>query len=90
MKMKKTTSLLIHAKKRVLERYGIILYKDDLNHLVRMIQDGRGKFLEKESVRKTLWELKYKGTKFRVVYDKDRKAIITFLPREQQCPETTI
>lgn len=45
-----------------------------------MIQNGNGIFIEKQSNRVTVWDLSLNSSVYRVVYDKDRKRIVTVLP----------
>jgi hypothetical protein len=79
MKTAKAKALRIHTKRRAYARLGIVLTDQDLNGIVRDIQKGRGTCLEKQSNRRSVWEVKVKDRLCRVVYDKYRKTIITLL-----------
>jgi hypothetical protein len=70
----------IHAKRRALERYNLGLNREQLNELTQMIQQGKSRFLEKQSLRVSIHELQAFDRTLYVVYDKNRKTIITFLP----------
>jgi len=41
-------------------------------------------FVERQSHRITVWDLNFKGKEVRVVYDNQRKSIVTFLPPKDQ------
>jgi hypothetical protein len=72
----------IHAKKRAFERYGIVLNRPVLNGIIQDIQNNRATFIEKQSNAKSFWFVMVGEQKCRVVYDKNRKTISTFLPLE--------
>lgn len=71
-----------HARNRALERYGIDLSGQDYEEIIKLIQDDKrpAKVLFKESNRLTHFEVRWRGHKLKVVYDKQRKSIATFLP----------
>jgi hypothetical protein len=69
-----------HAKIRALERYAIGLTNQGLDQAVKMIQKGKATFIERQSLRVTVWEMDIDGKRVRVVYDKLRKNLATFLP----------
>ncbi len=73
-----------HAKRRASERYNLSINRHDQHEMVRMIQVGPGpnvRFVEKQSLRVSLWEIFFKDQWCKVVYDCQRKTIVTFLPR---------
>ena len=80
--MNKSRAQRSHAKRRFYERFGILLNRKDRQNLINQIQGNRAKFVEKESNRVSLWDVMVKGKIIRVVYDKDRKNIVTALPQE--------
>lgn len=65
-----------HFYKRSLERVGVLLNEKEL---VRKIQNHELEFIEKQSNRKTVYRLEYLDKTYRIIYDKDRKQIITIL-----------
>lgn len=74
-----------HFYKRSLERVGVLLNEKEL---VRKIQNQELEFIERQSNRKTVYRLEYLGKFYRIVYDKDRKQIITILYEiGEQCKE---
>lgn len=76
----KARALLRHAKRRANTRYGLDLTNNDLQEIVRLIKQQKAKFIERQSLRVTHWEVEYKGETLRAVYDKRRSQIVTFLP----------
>lgn len=85
----KASAQYLHAKKRALERYGVVLDKESYLALCKEIQDGKHEYLGKQSLRLTVWKIAIKriddtGTEWvtsaNVVYDKTRHRIVTFLP----------
>ncbi len=71
-----------HFQKRSLERVGVLLNEKEL---VRKIQNHELEFVERQSNRKTVFRLKYLDKTYRIVYDKQRKQIITILYEVGQC-----
>jgi hypothetical protein len=69
-----------HARRRFRERYGIVLNEHQYKYLSQQISDNRAKFIEKQSNRVSVFELKYENQVVRVVYDKQTKQIVTVLP----------
>jgi hypothetical protein len=86
-KRTKADAQRIHAERRCFERYGAHL--TDVMHeaLVRQIQRGDAKLLEKQSLRLSLYRVSWEGEPMRVVYDRNRKTLVTFLPLEAQANE---
>jgi len=71
-----------HAKRRLRERYQIGVGHAGLQEMISMIQRGEGVFIEKMSIRVSMWDVRFGGKTVRCLYDKDRKMIITALPQE--------
>lgn len=78
----KADAQIHHALQRAKERYSINLSIDDYLDLVRQIQAGHAKFVERQSNRITLFEIRIRNFTVVVVYDKKRHVIVTFLPPE--------
>lgn len=73
-----------HARKRALSRYGVDLTRNAQELIIYAIQSGNPKlalFLEKESTRLSRWMVCYEGRFMPVIYDNQRKTIVTVLPR---------
>lgn len=79
---KKSVNQRVHAKRRASERYGLIINKEMLKECIAMIQNNKAKFLCKTSRTRSLFELTIQGKCVKVVYDKIRKNIATFLPEK--------
>jgi hypothetical protein len=76
----KSLSEYIHASKRAKERYDLELTPELENRFVNKIKKGRGEFVKRYSTNRTEWRLLHEGFYYRVIYDKLRKRIVTFLP----------
>lgn len=81
-KITKSTAQRLHAKRRAKQRYGLELKREDLAAIARQIQSGHSTCVAKQSVRVTIHRLEWQGTYFEVVYDRERKNVVTFLPLE--------
>jgi hypothetical protein len=79
-----------HAKRRALERYGLGLGRSDIAEVVKKIQAGEAVFVEKQSGRVSVWDVEVGGKTARVVYDKLRKNIATFLPSAGEPPRVDL
>lgn len=72
-----------HAKRRAADRFGLKLHDHEYVGMVKQIQEGRDLvFLEKQSNRVSFFALKKDGLWLPVIYDKERKTIVTVLPTE--------
>lgn len=70
----------MHAQRRAWERYGLAIDRGLYRHLIKIIQAGNSTFLQKQTNRVSVHEVLYQDVTYRVVYDKSRKTIVTFLP----------
>jgi len=83
--MKKTKTLFLHAQRRLGERYGLHLTKQKQEAICNKIRSGDSVFVFKQSNRVAIHDVEYHGVLLRVVYDKERHQIVTFLfPHEQK------
>ncbi len=82
-KLDHKTAMSAHAKRRIAERYGVIMTSDDLKNVVRMIQAGECIHLERISHRLSKHKITIRDKDFIVVYDRNRHCVVTFLPREE-------
>ena len=80
--MTKKISEEIHAKKRALERYDLNLTPELLGYFRGHIKKNKGRFIERQSRRVTIWEVDKDGVTYKVAYDSKRHTIISFLPPE--------
>lgn len=80
----KKAALNKHAKKRAVERFGVKLNRDDIFNLVSKIRANTKEvtFVKTLTNRVTAWKVDLPGNNEQAIalYDKNRKAIITFLP----------
>lgn len=68
-----------HAKERFIERCGINIGKKGLTFIKKRIQQEQGVFVKKNSNRISVWDVLYLNETYRVLYDKQRKSIVTVL-----------
>jgi hypothetical protein len=85
--MNKGQSQALHSRKRCLERCGIRLDEENYSYILKAIHGEEVKgltvnFKVKQSARVEHYTVKFqhKEEPFNIVYDRDRDAIITFLP----------
>lgn len=83
----KSTNQKRHARRRAAERYDLDLHQDAQQKIIRAIQGGEAKFIRRQSLRVTVWEVEFEGRKLPVVYDRKRKTIATVLPVAALEPE---
>jgi len=76
-----------HAKQRAAERYGLELNRKDLADMSRDIKCGKASLIEQTSNRVGVYLLYKDGRMFKVVYDKKRDTIVTFLPHGNNVKE---
>ena len=73
----------IHCKMRFMERYGIEFSRNMRREFERLIQSFQTNLIRKQSNRVSIHDILYEGRVFRVVYDRNRKTVVTVLPEEQ-------
>ena len=75
-----------HFKRRVQQRYGVTIDKRLYRDIIERIQRGEAVPIEKQSLRLTVFgvtiEAEGEVVDMRVVYDRDRKTLVTVLPKE--------
>ena len=71
----------IHVKRRLKERFGIEVNRNDLSFIIAMIQNNSKDvtFIGKESNRVSLFDVFFNHQVIRFAYDKIRKELITAL-----------
>ena len=89
--MNKKQASRIHAKVRADERYGIGMNDVNRNKFVEVIQGNSSAFVERQTNTKSIHYILFsKGHILdcaKVIYDKKRQEIVTFLPRDKKCSE---
>ena len=68
-----------HAARRAQERFGVEPTEESLRRIIQDIQGGRARFVKRTSLRCTVWETEFLGIPARVVYDTQRKQVVTFI-----------
>jgi len=83
-KKKKAQAMKEHARKRAMERYGMELTEPLYNEFCNWIKTGdpRAVFLEKQSLRVSLWAFRHKEQWLPIIYDKVRHTLVSVLPQE--------
>ena len=80
----------VHAKRRANQRYGLELTTAEVESIVRKIQTSAAKPIRKISNQITEFEVTLKEEICRVVYDRRRHSIMTFLPPANQGATTEL
>lgn len=73
-----------HCSRRFCERFGIYLDNNTQHKIIQQIQKGKAKFVERQSLRITVFEIEIEGELVKIVYDKIRKTIVTALYPERE------
>lgn len=71
-----------HAVQRAWERYGINLTNRDIGSIIYQVMDGRAEKVRQDSGRTAIYDVVVQGQVCRIVYNRARKFIVTFLPRD--------
>ncbi len=69
-----------HATLRAAERYGLVYDRDLRAQLLAAIRHGDSIVVERQSNRVRVHDISFDGRTVRVVYDRERREIVTFLP----------
>lgn len=68
-----------HARRRFRERTGLNFSEKKERAFISKIQNNEAQLLENQSQRVGLYKVNYEGTDYKVVYDRNRKVIVTVL-----------
>lgn len=68
-----------HAKKRFRQRHRVKFSSAALTEMARLVKQGKGELLEKQSRHRGLWNIRFRGGLYKVIYDSNTKAIVTVL-----------
>lgn len=80
-KRKKERDILRHVRRSFRVRWDIDLTDELHRQFVQQINKGRCRLIEKQSNRISVWGLVYNDEEMSVVYDKQRKMLVTVLPK---------
>jgi hypothetical protein len=69
-----------HAKKRLRQRYGINAGSKFLSQMISMIRSQKAVLIRRQSLRVSLYWVTINDVRYKVVYDRKRKMIVTALP----------
>lgn len=72
----------LHARARARERYGLFLKWEDVDRMVRAIQQREAVLVQRTCRRLSVWDVPHSGRTCRVVYDRRFRNLVTFLPRD--------
>lgn len=75
----KTYAQREHFKKRLFERFGLTINRYKYKEIVDKIQNNQAKRIETQSRRLTLYLVEIQGIPVKVVYDHQRKTVVTAL-----------
>jgi len=76
----KSKAQRIHAKRRCAQRYGVPLSDQLQDELIGKIQSGQATIVHKQSHRVSIFDVAHGDRTLRVVYDRNTKQLVTFLP----------
>ena len=82
--MNKKKALKINARRRFQERHGLQFTKemeDEIKHKIRTNTDAT--FIRSISNARKEWEVSIDGKIIRIIYDRNRKQIVTALPSNE-------
>lgn len=82
--MNHATAQYFHAKRRARERLGMRYTPELAKHLVSLIQNRKLEFVERESGQRSKYRFWFNDQDWFVIYDKNTKSIVTFLPTNQE------
>lgn len=80
--MNKKQSQKAHARRRIEQRYGVSINRHKMRDFVLKIQNNDCVHVETQSNRVTVKKVLFEGTEYKVVYDKNRHVVVTFLPND--------
>lgn len=69
-----------HTKLRLAERYGLLATSADIFEMAKLIAHGQATLVARQNRHVGHWLLNYRGQQLRLVFDRQRRSIITALP----------
>ncbi len=69
-----------HTKLRLAERYGLRVTSAEIFRMAKLIAHGHAQLIDRQSKHVARWALPYQGQTLRLVFDAQRRSIITALP----------
>lgn len=80
MESGKRNAQSVHARRRLAQRYGRYMSRSRYEGLVRRVLAGDCVFLERQTHRTSLAAVREGGEWLPLVWDRQRRAVVTFLP----------
>jgi hypothetical protein len=77
----KTDCQRLHAKRRFAQRTHVRFGPRVEQLIINQIRQGLAVLVKKQSLRVRVYDVEHEGEKLRVVYDRNRKTIVTVLPK---------
>jgi hypothetical protein len=71
-----------HTRLRLAQRYGLTVTSADIFRMAKLIAHGHATLIDRQSRHVARWELVYEGVPLRLVFDAQRRSIITALPTQ--------
>jgi len=88
MGFNKKRKLQRHARRRCQQRYGVSLTEERRRRILRDIENGAARLVERQSRRVSVWWVQLaEAVEAPVVYDGERQEIVTVLPKQPNAPE---
>lgn len=84
MRRKKSKDQKRHFNCRMYQRYGLILSDGEYKNIVSLIRKGRATLVERQSLRIGIFDVRIRDKKYRVVYDRKRKTLVTVFPGSEE------
>lgn len=69
-----------HTRQRLKERYGLDITSRDLFQWAKQLAHGHGELVSRQSRHVAQWRLVHQGVVLRLVFDSQRRSILTALP----------
>ena len=79
--IKKMYSHRAHAKRRLMERYGLLLNREGYLELRELVRRSHGRLIVRDG-KTTIWRVPYQGRELLTIYNGSTHEIVTFLPPE--------
>jgi hypothetical protein len=69
-----------HTRQRLAERYGLMVNSAEIFAMAKLLAHGHATLVARQSRHVAKWQLAYKGQELYLVFDSQRRSIITALP----------
>jgi hypothetical protein len=86
----KKKSQMRHFRKRWVERVGELMTREKHEIIIQLIQNGQSKLIRKRSNRVSIHKIDLDDISYEIVYDKQRKQIVTVFPRKEPTDDCSV